>query len=724
MQLTARHTKKIIPFLILLFVLAVFITPHPAHAGIVSNTVEKIADIGISGAAYIAYIVFYVIQVILVIFLYVASFILNNLLAYNIVLNPTNMPAVKAGWLILRDIANGLFLIVLLWLAIKIIWNIDEAQNKTFIVRLIIVAFLINFSLAITGAFFGLGGALAKPFSDKIGEDVGAFIVDKTKLNTVNQTPNKAGADLVSAAFNSNPKDCGLDGIVDVKYADKLGCVGGKGAVEIVKGLANFETHILNLNAVRNAIQMGISDIFLFFTVVTFGGAIAMLLMRIVMMVFLGVLAPAAFFLAAVPHMDSYFQKWLKQVLAWAFIAPTFYFLFYISLLILGEMTKNPVVQGGSGLNFAANIFAFLPLIVFLTFMWATMNICKKMAGPIAQAAIDMGKRAAGAALAVGGAVATGGASLALTAGSAAAMAAAGGGSREKGQASVERFAAKPMFGRLADPWLKYNKRRVDKRNEDITEKKKAYKDLPVPILTRKLQNAVSRDEKVALSEALHEKNTAGPSEFNKLENTTQQDVIKHATTLGRQENLLKTRLDLATKDNVPGARDDEDAQKKILNKMSPEEKSRIPLLALTDNVMKGILDTSNEKDIEAIIRYNADMMKKLITGFFDENKQWKEGYFVKNYQQLQTSMKQETIDFLTSNMRIQALLQAKHPAAATTSSGTRPATPPRGSAPSSSSTPPSSPPPSSSSPLSEPPSVPKPPIPLSDDKKPTNPKA
>ena len=700
MRLTALHTKKIIPLLFPLLVLAVFvfIMPHVAHAQAPAPPAQTsswwnfLANSAADIALLLPKMVLYIIQAILVIFLFVASFVLNNVLAYNIILNPTIMPAVKTGWLVLRDIANGLFLIILLWLAIKTIWNIDEAENKKFIIRLIIVAFLINFSLAITGALFGLGSALARPFSEKMGTDVGAFIVRSTKLNTAYQTPSATGTAAAEKIFKENISDCGFSKLVDPVYATYVGCLGGAGAVAVAGELGKIAAYALDLPAVRETIQLGITDVFLFFTIITFGGAIAMLLMRIVMMVFLGILAPAAFFLAAVPGLESYFQKWLKQTIAWSFIAPTFYFLFYISLLILRKMSESTVVQAGSGLNFAANIFAFLPLIVFLTFMWASMSICKKMAGPIAQAAIDMGKRAAGIALAAGAAVATGGTSLALQAGAAVTTAAAGKLAGTGGQAAVERIAAQPRYGRLADPLLRYNKRRADKRDKKIDEKRNAYKDIPVPILTRKLHNAVSRDEKVALGEALHERGPAGATEFDKLDNTTQLEVMSHAEQLNRQD-LLKARPDRATKQNVPGARDDGDAQKKVLNKMSSEEKSKISKFALTPDVMKAMLETSSKDDIQAIIRYNAEMMQRLITGFFDENKQWKDGYFVKNQQDLRGTMKQETLNFIDSTMRIQ------------TSRGTNPTPPAQSTPPAPSTTPPDIP--TVHAPLVTPPNIP-----------------
>ena len=640
------NLKKISSSLIPILAVAIFffLVPHFAHAadGIGDTIMGWLGGWSGNIAGAIYYILFYIAQVILVIILFVASFILNNLLTYNIILNPSIMGPVQQGWQILRDIANGLFLIILLWLAIKIIWSIDEANSRRFIIRLIIVAFLINFSLAITGAIFGLGNALAKPFSDKMTTDVAAFIIDKTKLNTAQATPDDAGVKEVEAAFASNGKSCGFADLVDIKYADKVGCVGGNGAMAVVQGIGGFATGAINASAMKSTMQMAISDIFLLFTVITFGGAIGLLLVRIVMMVFLGVLAPAAFFLYAVPGLESQFQKWLKQVIAWAFIAPTFYFLFYISLMVLGGMTKTPILQAGSKLNFAANIFAFLPLIVFLVFMWSTMSICKRMAGPIADAAIKMGKAAAGIAVTAAATAATAGVGGLALVGAKATTGALG------GQTALEGLSERRFVGIAASPLLKYNQRRADKRNERINDIKNENKNTPTAILKRKIANTYSKDKQVAWAEALHEKGEVGSSEFDKLDNDTQKKLKGYSTQLGRKA-LLEARVDQVTQKDVPEARDDKEAKKKVLNKMTSWAKTKISKYALKDDQTKhAIMETLTKADLEAMLRFNAEMTKELIYGFFAQNEKT-----------LRSVMHEDTLKFIASNSMIQTVLGA-----------------------------------------------------------------
>ena len=121
MRFKLPDIKKISPSLVLIaaFALFFFLVPHVSHAS--DCAAVDIPCWIVTAQGYVWAGVFNIIEAILVFLLYIAGFILDNVFIYNIVLNPINMPAVRDGWLVLRDIANGLFLIILLWIAIQII---------------------------------------------------------------------------------------------------------------------------------------------------------------------------------------------------------------------------------------------------------------------------------------------------------------------------------------------------------------------------------------------------------------------------------------------------------------------------------------------------------------------------------------------------------------------------------------------------------------------------
>ena len=589
-----------------------------------------VLSIPLSAATLIWYVLMYVLQMALTAILYVASFLLDNALLYNIVLNPTNMPAVVNGWVIVRNIANALFLLVILWVAIKTIFSFDEGANKQLLVRIIIYAFLINFSLALTGASFGLANALAKPFRDAIGPDVAGFIINATKISTMTLTPSTDGTAKYIQAIDQ--KNCGLASLLDPKTRDALGenCQPPR----MAEGFVTTMTSVVNLATEKSAkfketVALTIANFFLILVLIMFWLMVFLLSARVIAMAFLGVLAPAAFFLKVfpIPSISKMFDEWLDNLLKWSFMAPVFYFLFYLSLVILKTMVDTPALKL-SGVPFASNLLAMVPLIIFLAFLAETMHLTKKMGGKGAQMAIDIGKKVGGLAIAGGMAVATGGTSLAASGAARVAQPVA-----EKAMAGL---AERPILGKITAPITNLGRAHYAAKDQEIDKMRGEYSKMPPRLLTQQLKATLSPDKKIAMGEALHQQ-----GEFDKLDADTQLKVMGHAERRGR-DYLLKARPDQATKATVPDAKDDRDAKKKIFSKMTSQEKAAVSKYALNDEVKAVMLETSNKEDIQAIMRYNFDLMKELIYGFFNQHQQ-----------QLQSTMKAETYNSIIANMRL-----------------------------------------------------------------------
>src|SRR3989344_8309361 len=137
------------------------IAPHAVHA---QGYVAK-KGIEILGTVFAIYGILVVLQSLLTIGLGLAGGFLSFAFALNTAVNPGQLIVVQQGWLILRDLANGTFILLLLWIAITIIFNLDQYGGKRFLVRIIMVALLINFSLAMVSTVFALGNKLAEPFA-------------------------------------------------------------------------------------------------------------------------------------------------------------------------------------------------------------------------------------------------------------------------------------------------------------------------------------------------------------------------------------------------------------------------------------------------------------------------------------------------------------------------------------------------------------------------------
>lgn len=372
-----------------------------------------------------------ILQAILSTFLTLAGWFLNQFFYYNTVLNPGSMPVVHTGWQIVRDISNAFFILVLLWIAFTIIFNIETLGGKKLLVRLIVIALLINFSLTMVSAVFGVANYLARPFQTALQEnDIAGLITGKTKLHTVTSQltegdinalknygtqqqksgpPPKSGEAGTDSSFASAivpdaqaqggvvgaaVKGCGLGsliGSVGSIPGAVIGCLGGGTLASLGVALASWGVALgVAAFSWKAIINLAVANVFLIITIFVMVAASIVLLSRLIAMVFLGVLAPAAFLLHIIPRGgDKYWSMWLEKLFSWAFFAPAFYFLFYLSFLILDQMSSTIPNVG----QFQANIPAIFTLIVFLGFLFASIGIAKMMGITVADSFIKWGSK-------------------------------------------------------------------------------------------------------------------------------------------------------------------------------------------------------------------------------------------------------------------------------------------------------------------------------------------
>ncbi|MFH1098869.1 MAG: hypothetical protein V1723_03040, partial [Candidatus Uhrbacteria bacterium] len=90
-----------------------------------------------------------------------AIFILSNIAQYNDFVKST---AVVTGWVIVRDVANMFFIVVLLIIAFATILNVSSYQWKQMLPQLAIAAILINFSKTIAGIFIDVSQVVMLTF--------------------------------------------------------------------------------------------------------------------------------------------------------------------------------------------------------------------------------------------------------------------------------------------------------------------------------------------------------------------------------------------------------------------------------------------------------------------------------------------------------------------------------------------------------------------------------
>src|SRR3989338_8588776 len=78
--------------------------------------------------------------------------------------NFIDAPAVARGWVIVRDVCNMFFIVILLLIAFGSVFHIEEYQYKKILGKLLIMAVLINFSKSIAGFFIDISQVVMLTF--------------------------------------------------------------------------------------------------------------------------------------------------------------------------------------------------------------------------------------------------------------------------------------------------------------------------------------------------------------------------------------------------------------------------------------------------------------------------------------------------------------------------------------------------------------------------------
>ena len=129
-----------------------------------------------------------------------------------------NMPALLKAWAILRDLGNLIIIFVLLVIGIATILRYTSYGYKQLLMKLIVVALLLNFSLFFTKFIVDIGNILSYQFYDKITEEtpncnradssdgcLSDSFIDKLKVTTIyNINTGFAGVATTTNTSNTN----------------------------------------------------------------------------------------------------------------------------------------------------------------------------------------------------------------------------------------------------------------------------------------------------------------------------------------------------------------------------------------------------------------------------------------------------------------------------------------------------------------------------------------
>ncbi len=239
-----------------------------------------------------------------------------------------NTPTVKMGWLIVRDLCNMFFVLVLLAIAFATILRVESYNAKRLLPKLLIMAVLINFSKTICGLIIDFAQIIILTFVAAFADGGGTAFVDSLKINSY------------------------------LEFSNMSSQMTGASSFDIILGLI-----------------MGTIAILVAMVVVVVLGII--LLMRMIMIWVYVILSPLAFLLSSFPGGQSYASRWWSGFIKEVIVGPVLAFFIWLamattSLTVLelkddgmtGALVKAPI--GNSELFQDGNFQTYMITIALL----------------------------------------------------------------------------------------------------------------------------------------------------------------------------------------------------------------------------------------------------------------------------------------------------------------------------------------------------------------------
>lgn len=212
----------------------------------------------------------------------------------------THLPAISSGWQAIRDICNNFFIVILIAIAIGTIIKIPQWQIKALLPKLLIMAILINFSKMFCGIMIDVSQVLMLAFASPLQSITGGNII-------------LAALGIPNMYELMDPN--GTGGWTD-SGAKTLSNTTGIGYSNIITALL----YALIASLVAAAVMVAI---------------IAILVYRIVALLFLTVLSPLPFILTTFKQGEKYAGQWWSQMTNNLVVGPVMLFFLWVSFTIM-----------------------------------------------------------------------------------------------------------------------------------------------------------------------------------------------------------------------------------------------------------------------------------------------------------------------------------------------------------------------------------------------------
>ncbi|MFA6353971.1 MAG: hypothetical protein WCW93_03510 [Candidatus Paceibacterota bacterium] len=326
--------------------------------------------------------------------LWVSGMFFNILLSVSLSSDLLKSAFVGQAWGIVRDFSNIFFILILLYIAIKVILGIGGSEVKKMIVNVIIIALLINFSMFFTTVIIDSSNILALIFYNKMSVD--------TKSSTGTERPYSGigGEKDISGGLVNSFDPTQMVGEDFFKQAKKQFNPKTGEPIEDAKEVPF--TMILSVILISGAV-MCFAAYVLFISGIFFLG-------RLIELWILIIFSPFAFVSSSVPQLsaiqDIGWKAWFSRLLSSAFMAPIFlFFLYFIFMLVSNKAVFEGIIPKSTNNSGATGMIKIilgvvLPSILICVLLIKAKNYAKRGAGEIGGMVMTAAKMAGGVGLA------------------------------------------------------------------------------------------------------------------------------------------------------------------------------------------------------------------------------------------------------------------------------------------------------------------------------------
>lgn len=324
-----RFVKRGITVLGLVFLVAVLIAPLPADA--FWNTLGNVL---VSVFLIIYNLLLNIIVWFLGILLSLAGIFTDFILDAKRI---AGAPTVQAGWAFVRDSLNFVFILSLLTIAFSTIAGIESYDMRRFLPRLIIAALLMNFSLAIAGAFLQTAGVMTQAAINSLPPTRGCPLIER---QTIRGTGTSLTCALANAARISEHYNFGPSQLLSTFGLPGIATFGRRVPGSTAESLLQIQIGT-SANAVQGFIGTAVSATIAAFLIGLFTSAIfilcAMVGIRLVVIFLLLILSPAPFALSLIPAASEWSKKWWDSFLRYVFFLPIVVFFLVLSIHLVSQ---------------------------------------------------------------------------------------------------------------------------------------------------------------------------------------------------------------------------------------------------------------------------------------------------------------------------------------------------------------------------------------------------